>query len=515
MKVRLVLLLGALAAALAISGCGGGGDSGSDPATLAPPDSPVFIEVTKPEGQAAEDVDALARRIAGVGDLGSLIVSELESAANDSGNGLDYGKEIEPWLGERAGIFLRRYDGSDFSEAGIAVQVTDSGEAAEFVEKLGAEQDPPAREASYEGVHFWVQEDGAAVGVIGDFAAYGEDEKTFKDMVDSADGESLADRDAYSSAASEAPSDALADAFVDIGGLVDQAGGEIDPETEAGLEILGIEPKGATAFASLIPGPDRIEVDLSSDVLAEPPPSGDASALLGSLPADSVAAFASPQAGRAFGNRIDSIDRKGIPSQGVEPGQLKKVLKEAGIDLDAIASSIGDAAAFVEGETEASLGGALVLSTDSAGQAKNTVSSVGVFLRAAGVPGVTAIGGGMSGFSVHSDGLGPKPLVIAADGSRIAVAYGLPAARRAFAEPSRTLAESPAYQEAAKALGDTPIAAFADGPAALRLASALIGAGDRKFREAKPYLAKIDYLALGSESSDELAKARLIAGIGG
>ncbi len=106
--------------------------------------------------------------------------------------------------------------------------------------------------------------------------------------------------------------------------------------------------------------------------------------------------------------------------------------------------------------------------------------------------------------------------MIAAQGERIAIAYGLPAATRALATDSgQTLADSPTYKEAVSALGGTPITGFVDGPAALNLASALIPADEEEgFLEAKPYLNKIDYLAIGSGASGELATAKLIAGIG-
>ena len=53
-----------------------------------------------------------------------------------------------------------------------------------------------------------------------------------------------------------------------------------------------------------------------------------------------------------------------------------------------------------------------------------------------------------------------------------------------------------------------------DGPAALGLASDLIPADDAEdFREAKPYLDEIEYLAIGSGTSDGLATATLIAGL--
>ena len=80
----------------------------------------------------------------------------------------------------------------------------------------------------------------------------------------------------------------------------------------------------------------------------------------------------------------------------------------------------------------------------------------------------------------------------------------------------KTLADTPLYKEAVGALDGTPISGFADGPAALRIASALFAGSDDEadFREAEPYLAKIEYLAVGSGAADGLITAKLIAGVG-
>ena len=60
----------------------------------------------------------------------------------------------------------------------------------------------------------------------------------------------------------------------------------------------------------------------------------------------------------------------------------------------------------------------------------------------------------------------------------------------------------------------TPISAFVDGPAALKLAEALVPRSSTDFWEAVPYLKKISYIGLGSGADDELATAKLIAGLG-
>jgi len=518
-KLRLVLPLAAASAALAVAGCGGGSDSsGSDPATLAPPKSPLFIEATvQPEGELKTNIEALAQSIGGIDDVGGLIVSEIEKSAGDSGEEFDYAKEVEPWLGEKGGLFFQEYDGDEFEGYGVAIQTTDTGATQDFIDKRAEESDEVPEEGSYEGVDYDVQsDDGTTIGVVGDFLVFAEDTATFKQMVDAANGESLADEESYASTVDAAPSGSFADVFVDVGGLIEQSGGTIDPEARQFLDSAGIEPDEATAVASLIPGSDQIEIDFSSDLGGESPPSGDASELLGSLPADSFAALASADFGDRFGEAIDQIDANGIPGE-VPAGKFKSGLKEAGIDLEKIAASVGSLGVFATGNSESSLGGAAVLETNSAQEATNTVSNIGLLLRASGTPGITAISGKASGFSIRSADLGPKPLVIAAQGDRIAIAYGPAAAVQALATDPKggSLADSATYKEAVSSLGGTPISGFVDGPAALKLASALIPTGEKEeFDEAKPYLTKIDYLAIGSGASGELATAKLIAGIG-
>jgi Protein of unknown function (DUF3352) len=520
-QARLVLLVAATAAALAVFLTACGGDSGgsrSDPADLAPAESPLFIEaILQPEGELKANVEDLAKSIAGVENLGDLIVSELESSATDSDEELDFEKEVAPWLGENGGLFFQEFDGEDFHRYGIAVQTTDAEAAQAFIDKQSAQSDDPVQDGSYEEVDYVVEsDDGTTIGVIEGFLAIAEDEQTFKTMVDSGNGLSLGGEARYTETVDAAADGSFADVYVDIGGLIDRSGGAIDPDAKQFLDSAGIEPGEATAVASLIPGSNQIEIELSSDLAGENPPSGDASDLLGALPADSVAAVALADFGDRVGEALDEIDANGIPGE-VPPGKFKSALKAFGIDVEKIAGSIGSLGVFAEGSSKRDLAGAAVLETSNADEARNTVSNIGLLLRSTGVSGVTAVSGKVSGFSIRDrEDLGDKPLVIAAKGERIAVAYGLLAATRALNPSSaNTLADSPAYKEAVSALGGTPISGFADGRAALEVASSLlVGSDDEQdFKEAKPYLAKIAYLAIGSTSAGDLATAKLIAGI--
>jgi hypothetical protein len=510
------LFAAALAALLVLAGCGGGDSSGSKVADLAPPGAPVFVEgALRPSGELKANTEAVAEKV-GVDDLGDLIVTELESSAREDGEPFDYAKEVEPWLGERGGLFFERLDEDDDPTGlGMVVESTDPGATQEFIDAQVEASDDPYRSGSYEGVDYEVGGDeDNVIGIVGDFLAIGETEKVFEEMVDASAGDSLAAEDTFVKAIGAASNGSLADVYVDVGTLIEQSGGQIDPTARQILRNAGIDPSEATAVASIVPGAGQIAVELSSDLAGQEAPTGDASELLGSLPGDAFAGFAVSGFGKQLQEAIDALDEEGIPDA-VPPNQLKKGLKELGIDLEGLADSLQDAGAFAVGSSESSLGGALVLTTRGS-QATNTISNVAMLLRSANVDGVSVLGGKYEGFSVRSDELGDKPLVVATKEGRIAIGYGLPATLSGLLSDDgkgKTLSDDPAFAAAVDALGGTPITAFADGAAALSLADSLIPSSDEGFEDAKKYLKSIRFLALGSATQGELATAKLIVGL--
>jgi hypothetical protein len=520
-KLPVLALAAILAAALVVAGCGGGssssGGGGGEPASLVPQSAPVFIEASlAPESKEAEALDELAQNVLGIEDIGEFIVEEIESSAVVSGDEkFNFEEEVEPWLGENVGLFLKEYDGDNFHGGGVALETSNSGEAEEFFEKHVKESTEKVEEGEFEGVKYWVSpEDASVIGVIGDYLAYGEKLADFEEMVTTSEGgEGLNEAPNYKEAMEAAPSTGVGSVYVDIGGLIKEAKGSIPPESEAAFDLIGIEPRNATAVASVIPHSEQVEIDFTTNLTKASTGSGDASALLESLPATSVVGFASPEFGKSFGEGIDELDENGIPGQ-VEPGELKGALELAGINLDSIAESIGDVGGFAEGSSEGSLGGALVIETDSATEAKNTVSNIGLLLRAAGTKGVTAISGEVSGFSVHTAELGPKPLIVGAAGEKIVVAYGPKSAAQALRTNAKTLGSTADFEAAKGALGSTPMSAFVDGGPALKLIEAIVPAEEQEELDAaKPYLRKISYAAIGTESKGAATTAKMIVGL--
>jgi hypothetical protein len=518
-KTRLVLPVLAAAAAL-LAGCGGGdGSSSTDPASVAPPDTQVFVEAKiQPSGELKANLEEIANRVAGVDDLGGTIVSYIEKMALYSDEPVDFEKEIQPWLGESAGVFLTDYNGDDFEPGGFVFEVTDTGEAQEFIDKQIESENEKVTDESYEGVDYKLgsaDEDG--VGIVGNFLVFGDSQAAFKAAVDASQGDSLAEAETYGDVAPSSPEGSLANVYVDIGGLIEAAGSDVDPSAMKLFEASGLDIEKSSALISLVPGADNVEIDIAARAggAEDSVPTEDAAALLGSMPASAIAAIGIGDLGANLGEAIDTIDEQGIPGE-IPPNQLKETMKKAGIDIEKITANLGDAAVFVEGRTRATLGGALVIEAKNATEAQNTVSNVGTLLRANGTPGVTAVGGKASGFSVRSPDLGSKPLVVAAEGERIAIGYGLPATLAGLdSESGPTLSKTKAYNEALDSLGSTPITGFVAGAPALRLAEGLLTDADEKeeLEEAAPYLSKVPFLAIGSETKGDVVQAKLILGV--
>ena len=511
-RLVLVLATAASAAAVAIAGCGGGGGGGSDdPAAAVPGDSSVFVEGTiRPEGELKSSLENLARTVAGISDPGKRIVEEIDSSLSDQDTEkkLSYEDDIEPWLGEKAGIFLERYDGEGFNGVGAVIQTTDSGAAADFVKNA---KEPGDTDGSYEGVDYSVDgNDDTVAGVADDFLVIAQDKPTFKDVVDLSSGDSLDSNDDYSSTIADAPDGSIADVYVNIGGLIRQAGATVDQSVLKFYESLGYDISNGTALASVVPSSDQVEVDVSTDIGGTAVPTGDVAQLIGSFPAESFATLATPDFGVRLKQAIDQLDKVGIPPS-VPPGALKSTLAQTGIDLDKIAGSIGDLGAFAVGNDLGSLGGAVVVTTDDPQTASEAVKGIGSLLRRARTQGFTPVSGNAPGFAFRSPELGPKPLVVLASGERIAIGYGVEPTERAVSTPSgNTLGDSKVFKAAADSLGGTDMTGFVDFGPLLELVKGLGVASDPSFAEAEPYIDKLDFLAFGADQEAERSVSKII-----
>ena len=172
-----------------LAGCGGGddGDSSDGPAALVPADAPVYFEaVVRPEGEAAETAEAALGKIIDSDDPGQEIIAQIEESAAEDGTDFDYEGDIEPWLGERLGIYPSSLEGE--SEVVLILETTDPDQALEFI---SSQEDATGEKLEYNGTDYELDADGDAFGIVDEFLVFG-DEAGFKKTVDTSDGDDVA-----------------------------------------------------------------------------------------------------------------------------------------------------------------------------------------------------------------------------------------------------------------------------------------------------------------------------------
>ncbi len=509
------LVLLSLLAVLAIAGCGGGSSSGGggEPASLAPKGSLVWVEADlHPEGNVSDELDELTSKVFGIESLGNFAAEELEKLGLSEGEKFNVEEEVEPWLGEKVGLFLKEARGSNISGAGIIIETVNPEEAEAFLEKMVERSKEEEEEGEFEGDKYWVNEEGSVLGVVGNYLAYGETKAYFEAMVEASEGEALSESPKFETAMEAAPEGGVGSVYVDLGGII-EGSGKISGEDEAALDLFQIEPQKSTLVGTVFPHAEQVELDISSDLGKTVAASGgDPSKLLEALPATAVAGFASAEFGKSFGEGLHGFSEAGIPGQ-IEPGEFEGALEQLGINVESLAKSLGGAAVFVEGTSSADLDAAAVIEAKNPSEAKSLIGGLGLLLRATGTKGVTAINGEVSGFSVHSEKLGSQPLIVGAAGEKIVIAYGAKAAARALKTSTKTLGTTADFEAAKEALGSTPITAFIDGGPGLKLVEGLLSPEElAKFENAKPYVEKISYVGVGSESKGQTTTAKLIVG---
>ncbi len=491
--------------ALLGGGCGGGGKTSedADPAAAVPADAMVFTEFpTQPGAELKRGVAKAASAFAGIANLDEWAIVELEESVAGKSWYPDLGKEVFPWLGTRGGVFAQRFDGESLEGWGAAFEVSNEAAAQEFVDSELRLQDSPPDEESYEGVDFHVLADtGGVVGVFNGLVAVAEDETVFKSMVEAMEEGGLDDEKRYADLSAGSSLGKGLDAYVDIGELIDQAIGGMDPSTSLILDALGIDLEEAAAFASIVPHDLTIEADVTTNLSGDQPFSGDKSGLLASLPDNAFFAVASPEFGRRFKQAFERIDEAGIPGS-VSPGQLSKEAERAGIDPERIADSVSRAAFFLQGITEKEFGAALVLVMESPGGAQETASELDRVFRSADLEFVG------------------RPVVVASRGDRVTIGLGSHSARTGLGGlKSKLSAPSfpsayPArhYGLAKEAIGDIPITGSLDLWDGLDAAASLLPPDEKRFSAIRPYLELIFSVAVGVEPSHGLTKLRVSIG---
>ena len=510
----------ALSAAL-VAACGGGAAAGEgDPASAVPANAPFYVEaVVRPEGDVRENALDAAGKVLSTDDPSAKISELLDKALKEDGDTtLDYERDIEPWLGERAGAwFAETTDEDGDAKGAVIIGTTDEEAAIAAVEKARKSSGDRMTKRSHGGTDYQVDQDGEAVGATDGFLIAGP-EAEFKRTLDTLnDGKPLADADRYTEGSESLEEDRLGHFYVDFQALV-KLGFESEPNGAEQLrqfqQFVPFEKLGPLMGSFAADG-DRLALDMSVDFSGAKSlgalgnlATGASTPLVKELPGDTWGAFGAPKYGESLRVTLDQF--AGALGGAALEGQLRE---RYGIDLnDDVLSWIGDIAFFVRGDTIADLdGGAVIQVTDEAKAATGFGKLVGLLQSEAGVDAKPIkIDGADAAFSI-SDAATPKPIVLARGNGKVVIAYGDDAAAEALS-PADKLGDADLYGQAKDALEDLEPGLLLSMPSIVSLVDSS-GETDAGWDEAKPYLEPYDVIAMGAEGSGGRAKVRVVAGL--
>ena len=514
---RLRLLL--LPCLLLIAGCGGGGGAtDADPAKAVPAGTALYFEgVVRPEGDQREDVLDAAGKVLRTDDPEAKIRELLDEAMKESDDPVDYDKDVAPWLGEKAGVWV---SGLDRDKPGYVAVVAakDTDKAQEAIDK-GIQQDGgKVRQESYEGVDYQVDDEGVAAGIVGDFFTVGT-EPEFKRTVKANDGDSLADEERFKDTVDELDEDRLGLFYVDSKPFIEQAI-KADPDAASQLQqiraifpIDKLEPIGGALLAD----GDRIRFDtlmrgegVSALRASFGPLLGTGETpLIKELPGDAWAAYGAPNVGPGLKSIFTRV--AGAFGGAAATQQLQQ---QYGINLERdVFGWIGDIAIFVRGSDKASLDGALVIEATNEANMRGAFGKIVGLVQSQGGQRVRPIkvDGAETAFSAAPTAALDKPVILARSSDRVVLGVGEAATAAALA-PDQKLGDSALYAQGKEVLDDFEPSFLLSMPALVKVIEAT-GEADADFAEAKPYLEAFSVIASGGTADDDELKSRAAAGL--
>src|SRR5215217_2742617 len=498
--------------ALTAAACGESGSGGDDgPAALVPASASIYADATvRPEGELRDDALAAAGKILRTGDPAGKLRELVDKGLAD--DGLTWERDFAPWVGEDAGVWAADLQAPAPSFA-LIVSTRDADAAKAALAKFEKTSDSAYTKRSYDGIHYRVDDEGMAIGVIDDFVVGGT-EDAFKRTADARDGEQLVDSDRYDDVVGELDEDRLGHLYIDGKGLFDVAVRD-DPEAARNLDriksILPFDKVGPTAFSfqadadgllaegltiGLPDGPLREIARLTSFAGTE---------LLGELPGESWGAWAVPKLGESAQSLFNAF--AGAFGGAAVAAQVKQA---TGLDLQQdVFSWIGDVGAFVRGDDMETLDGALVISsTDDVRAATAFTKLVGLIGKQTGAaPQPVQVEGAEAAFALSPpDAL--KQVVLARGEGRVVAAYGKQAAATALASDSQ-LGDGDDFEAAEEILGDgMEPSSLLSIPDAIALADGL-AATDAEFDKARPYLEAFGVVTSGGTVDDDRVQSRV------
>jgi Protein of unknown function (DUF3352) len=190
---------------LVLAGCGSsGGVSTASPAQLVPGNALAYIELTvRPQGSQSSDAQSALTRLVGHNPVPTL-QSDIQKSFSSSG--LNYKKDIQPWLGQRIAIAVM-----GLGSTNVALIAPTNNQSAALSALQKGEKNAHLTSTSYRGVNYQVGNDNGkpvAIGIVGHDAVAGGP-AAFKAVVDASHGGSLSGNQTFNGAFGAIDSNAI------------------------------------------------------------------------------------------------------------------------------------------------------------------------------------------------------------------------------------------------------------------------------------------------------------------
>ncbi|HEY4897766.1 MAG TPA: DUF3352 domain-containing protein [Solirubrobacteraceae bacterium] len=555
-RARPLACLTAIACASALAACGSSHSTGTevDPAGVVPASAPLYAGATvRPAGALKDDALSAGHALTGQADPYLRLLAALQTPGSPA---LDFSRDVAPWLGPHAGVFLTslhsagglgalleqgllgRSGGSTafpFSSSGaqgaLVLDTTDATRAQKFLDGQAAHAG--AHAAGYRGVAYRVSGSGVAFGLVDRLAVLGS-ESALRAVIDTSRGApSLSHAPGYAKLLADAPSGALAHLYSSPASGGSSSAGE-------GLSgMVGLLGGGRQANVSLVPSASTLTLD--ADTL-QAGAQGAGGGLLGSdpgaaeafntLPGDSWLAIGLGHVGRNLPSDLRAL--RGLTSLGGSSGSgslsvksllggLLSPLEVLGAATPAAArdftSWMGSAGIFAAGGSLLELKAAVVIQSNDAARSRAAVAKLAAQLRKSGaslrpvsIPGTeAAVGVAISGLPVVLDIAAGR----GADGHPLFVIGFAEASVATALNPPSTLAAAAPRAAAASTLGDgIQPSLIVDFPTLLSLLEGVSLTEDPSISGFVPYLRAATTLAGGGHSlGGGVERLRVVLGL--
>src|SRR3954454_5567058 len=192
---------------------------------------------------------------------------------------------------------------------------------------------------------------------------------------------------------------------------------------------------------------------------------------------------------------------------------VQQIQSTTGSSLDQLTGSLGDAVVYVQGTTQQTLTGALIVqSKDTELTGRLLTQFQGLLQLGSGGVKPLHLSGGGTGFQIDDPSIAPRPVEIAQQGDKIVIGYGAGSAEASLT-PAQRLSDSPTFSTAHDQISSLGTDLFVSLQPIFALAESSGARPDPRFAQAKPYLDALNYVVTGSGSSGDKAEFKAVLGL--